>query len=420
MGIINLINDLLWTYILVALLLGCAVWFTLRTRFVQFRMIKEMVRLLGDSGGKGDAKEKHISSFQAFAISIASRVGTGNLAGVATAIAVGGPGAVFWMWVIALLGASSSFVESTLAQLYKIKGKDSFIGGPAMMEASASWDICDVGAPGILNGMKNYDIQMLGLCDNEYNTALFVRPDSPQAADPTNPEVWKGIECILPTGTTLQYMFLSYLQSLGLSADDVTITNMDVTPALTAFNAGEGDALCVWNAVAYNAEDSGLVRITDVSELGINNVCGLAATKDAMENKSDLIDLAWMVYYLTWDWCQQSEDNMAQAVELYVESCEDEGVVSNESICQRALDIFACPSPSEAVSVMTTEEEDRLSLADRPLLAAENDLLETMDFFISIGSYTEEDRTAILDKELVNSSVAERCAETLKTLGYLE
>ena len=139
-----------------------------------------------------------------------------------------------------------------------------------------------------------------------------------------------------------------------------------------------------------------------------------------MENKSDLIDLAWMVYYLTWDWCQQSEDNMAQAVELYVESCEDEGVVSNESICQRALDIFACPSPSEAVSVMTTEEEERLSLADRPLLAAENDLLETMDFFISIGSYTEEDRTAILDKELVNSSVAERCAETLKTLGYLE
>ena len=92
---------------------------------------------------------------------------------------------------------------------------ESFIGGPAMMEASASWDICDVGAPGILNGMKNYDIQMLGLCDNEYNTALFVRPDSPQAADPTNPEVWKGIECILPTGTTLQYMFLSYLQSLS-------------------------------------------------------------------------------------------------------------------------------------------------------------------------------------------------------------
>ena len=130
MEIINLINHVLWTYILIAILLGCAVWFTLKTHFVQFRMFKEMLRLLSDSAGT-DKNTKHISSFQAFAISIASRVGTGNLAGVATAIAVGGPGAVFWMWVIALFGASSSFVESTLAQLYKEKDKDSYIGGPA-------------------------------------------------------------------------------------------------------------------------------------------------------------------------------------------------------------------------------------------------------------------------------------------------
>ena len=127
----TLVNDALWTYILIAMLMGCAVWFTLKTRFVQFRMIREMIRLLGDSAGRGDKSEKHISSFQAFAISLASRVGTGNLAGVATAIAVGGPGAIFWMWIISLLGASSAFVESTLAQLYKVKGKDSFIGGPA-------------------------------------------------------------------------------------------------------------------------------------------------------------------------------------------------------------------------------------------------------------------------------------------------
>ena len=127
----NLINDILWTYILIAMLLGCAIWFTIKTRFVQFRMIGEMLRLLKDSAGKGEHGEKHISSFQAFAISLASRVGTGNLAGVATAIAIGGPGAIFWMWIIALLGASSAFVESTLAQLYKEKGKESFIGGPA-------------------------------------------------------------------------------------------------------------------------------------------------------------------------------------------------------------------------------------------------------------------------------------------------
>lgn len=129
--LIGSVNDVLWTYILIIMLLGCAFWFTYKTKFVQFRMIGEMVRLLGDSTGKIKGREHHISSFQAFAVSIASRVGTGDLAGVATAITLGGPGAVFWMWVIALFGASSAFVESTLAQLYKVHGHKSFVGGPA-------------------------------------------------------------------------------------------------------------------------------------------------------------------------------------------------------------------------------------------------------------------------------------------------
>lgn len=98
---------------------------------MQFRYLKEMFRLLGD--GFSNKKEKgSISSFQAFCISTASRVGTGNLAGIAIAISVGGPGAIFWMWIIALIGAGSSFVESTLAQIYKEKNEDgSFRGGPA-------------------------------------------------------------------------------------------------------------------------------------------------------------------------------------------------------------------------------------------------------------------------------------------------
>lgn len=130
-SIISSVNDVLWTYVLVTMLLGCALWFTFKTRFVQFRMTREMVRLLGDSVPSSAEGEKHISSFQAFAISIASRVGTGNLAGVATAIVTGGPGAVFWMWIIALIGSASAFVESTLAQLYKRRGDKAFIGGPA-------------------------------------------------------------------------------------------------------------------------------------------------------------------------------------------------------------------------------------------------------------------------------------------------
>ena len=129
--IINTVNDVLWTYILIAMLIGCAIYFTWRTRFVQFRNLREMLRLLTESAPKSNDGKRQVSSFQAFAVSIASRVGTGNLAGVATAIAVGGAGAVFWMWVIALLGSVNAFVESTLAQLYKRKDKDSFIGGPA-------------------------------------------------------------------------------------------------------------------------------------------------------------------------------------------------------------------------------------------------------------------------------------------------
>jgi AGCS family alanine or glycine:cation symporter len=138
-SIINLIdglNGFLWTFILTGVLLGCAIWFTWKSGFVQFRMFGEMIRLLGESATGASATDKkgegkHISSFQAFAVSLASRVGTGNLAGVATAIVVGGPGAVFWMWIIALIGSASAFVESTLAQLYKRRGEDSFIGGPA-------------------------------------------------------------------------------------------------------------------------------------------------------------------------------------------------------------------------------------------------------------------------------------------------
>ncbi|MDE6400865.1 MAG: alanine:cation symporter family protein [Muribaculaceae bacterium] len=134
--IIASVSSVLTDYVLVVSLLIVAIYFTFYTRGVQFRMIGEMCRLLAESGkkapsGRGSQGSRSVSSFQAFAISIASRVGTGNLAGVATAIALGGPGSVMWMWIIALLGASSAFVESTLAQLFKVKGEGSFRGGPA-------------------------------------------------------------------------------------------------------------------------------------------------------------------------------------------------------------------------------------------------------------------------------------------------
>lgn len=126
-SLINFFNDILWGYVLIVMLLFVGTYFTLKTKFVQIRYFGQMIKILGDSvGHKGG-----VSSFKAFCISTASRVGTGNLAGVAIAIASGGPGAIFWMWLIAIIGGASSFVESTLAQIYKVKDGEAFRGGPA-------------------------------------------------------------------------------------------------------------------------------------------------------------------------------------------------------------------------------------------------------------------------------------------------
>lgn len=128
---IESINKYLWDwYSLVFVLVACGIYFTIRSKFVQFRMFPEMCRLLVESSNKGKDKH-HVSSFQAFSVSVATRVGTGNMVGVAGAIALGGPGSVFWMWLIALIGSVTAFVESTLAQLFKRRSDKSFIGGPA-------------------------------------------------------------------------------------------------------------------------------------------------------------------------------------------------------------------------------------------------------------------------------------------------
>ena len=129
--IVSVLNGYLWSYILIAMLVGLGLWFTNRTKFVQIVQIREMFRLVTE-GARAKPRQGHISTFQAFCVSTASRVGVGNIAGIAIAIVVGGPGAVFWMWVIATIGAASGFVESTLAQIYKVpRAGGGFLGGPA-------------------------------------------------------------------------------------------------------------------------------------------------------------------------------------------------------------------------------------------------------------------------------------------------
>ena len=124
------INDVYW-YAVIALLVLAGLYFSVTTLIVQIRMFPEMFRTIIEKPSDIEEDKKGISAFRAFTISAASRVGTGNIAGVAIAITVGGPGAVFWMWLLAIIGGATAFVESTLAQLYKVRGKDSYVGGPA-------------------------------------------------------------------------------------------------------------------------------------------------------------------------------------------------------------------------------------------------------------------------------------------------
>ena len=123
--IISAVNDALYSYILIILLVAGGIYFTVRTRFVSFRLFGEQLRAVTEKADGG------VSSFQALMVSTASRVGTGNIVGVSTALCLGGFGSVFWMWIIAIIGSASAFIESTLAQIYKKKGPDGCYGGPA-------------------------------------------------------------------------------------------------------------------------------------------------------------------------------------------------------------------------------------------------------------------------------------------------
>ena len=123
-------NNLFYTYFLIVILIGCGIYFTVRTRGVQFRLFGESCRILVRKN-ETTPGGRHVSNFQSFMLSVAGRVGAGNIAGVAIAITIGGPGAVFWMWVMALLGSATGFVESTLAQVYRRKHGNELVGGTA-------------------------------------------------------------------------------------------------------------------------------------------------------------------------------------------------------------------------------------------------------------------------------------------------
>lgn len=123
------VNGVIWSNPVVYVCLGVGLLFSIMTRFLQIRHFKEMIRLVF----KGKSSEAGVSSFQAFTMALSGRVGTGNIAGIALAVGMGGPGAIFWMWVMAFIGSATAFVESTLAQVYKVKRDGQYRGGPAFI-----------------------------------------------------------------------------------------------------------------------------------------------------------------------------------------------------------------------------------------------------------------------------------------------
>lgn len=293
-----------------------------------------------------------------------------------------------------------------------------FTNGPAMIEAHANWDIGTCGLGGLCNAMSGYGMHIIDINDYEENLALFARPGTPLAEDPTNPDNWKGTEWIYPAGTTAQATLVNALREVGLSLRDVKSINMDVANALTGFKGGTGDGLGVWNVIAFAAEDDGFVRIGDSGSLGFVAPCGAIALPETIEAKRELIEVAIAVFHFTVEWLYASDENMVQAVEWFYEDCEDEGLLVDWSVAERVMDWYRGPTMAEFIDLYTLTSPDEAGLyTKRELLQAEKDVLVGLDFFISQGVYTPEERTRFLDIGLVDPSIALGVKDMLEQLG---
>jgi len=305
-SIVNAINNVLWSYVLIVVLVGCGLWFTFSTRFVQLRLLPEMLRLLTEGIGKkteGDA----ISSFQAFCVSTASRVGVGNIAGVAIAIVTGGPGAVFWMWAIAFLGCATGFVESTLAQIYKLpRGNGKFHGGPAYYIKNA------LGQPGIAKLFAILISVTFGLIyvSVQANTIAL----SAKTAFGIDPLLSAAFLCVLTAlvifgGMTRIAKFTEFLVPIMaglylLTAFVIIVLHIDMIPSMFALILH--DAFSPQAAVGGGlgtAVLTGVKRGLFSNEAGEGSVPNAAATADVTHPIKQGLVQSFGVYVDTWIVC---------------------------------------------------------------------------------------------------------------------
>ena len=297
---------------------------------------------------------------------------------------------------------------------------NSFISGPAMMEANADWDICTSGGPGVINGILNYDVTAIGIVENEVILNLYVREDSPIAKSgkghfPDYPEMygtaddWKGTEWLLPLGTTMHMTMISVLEQMGLTANDVTLTNMDATTALTAFRAGEGDGMGIWTSTALTAEKEGkYVKVVGAGDNGIVIAAAMCATDKALADpvKREAIQKIYELYYHTAEWIQE---NMEDAATLYAETCAIEGITTTEDFDLAFETYSRTPDHTmkQNLDLMLQSAADESGLAGREITGGEQAIMYTFDFFVSQDKYTNDQRAFILDNHKISSEIAE-------------
>lgn len=289
-NVLTKLNDFMYTYVLIIMLVGVGVYFTIRTKGVQFRLLKDGIKSMLEKSEGSKEGEKKVSSFQALMISTASRVGTGNIAGIATAIASGGPGAVFWMWIMALVGGASAFVESTLAQVYKVKENGGFRGGPSYYMEKAlgkRW-------MGILfsilliicfaygfNGLQSYNISStLEYYIDDYSNTMYPMIVGIVLAVLTGLIIWGGAHRIgFISSVIVPIMAVVYIM-MGLVTMIMNITELPDIFALIIKNAFDFKAMA--GGFAGSAVVIGIKRGLFSNEAGMGSAPNASASADVV------------------------------------------------------------------------------------------------------------------------------------------
>lgn len=282
-SIVGAISNFMYSYLLIIMLVAVGLYYTLRTRLVQLRMFKETIRVILEK----PVGEHAVSSFQALMVSTASRVGTGNIIGISTAICLGGYGAVFWMWVIAIVGGASAFIESTLAQIYKKRGEHGSYGGPAYyIEAALGsralaviFSIALIATYGVgFNMLCAYNLQSTFIAYSFYN------PD-------TTPWIIGGVlavlvgyclfgggrRVILATSTLVPIMGVIYISVAFV----LTLININQLPAVLGKIFSQAfDFQAIFSGFAGSCVMFGIKRGLYSNEAGVGSAPNAAAAAD--------------------------------------------------------------------------------------------------------------------------------------------